>query len=376
MPVDPWIRAFLAMTGLFLVSSSFTLAKVIRDMQDDKYIASRLDQARVDKLTEHDLLASPTAPRELLMAALSPAAADPARLDQALALLTATPIYIHAVLLENSEHPYDGWDWSGLGGLFLTLLSPVWLVPALTLAIVTSSCPEDADRSRLAWTAAGFSFLVGIVGLTAALGRIRPVIGTYSEQARLELIAATATAVPRGCAALTSERAPTISTGGPCPGSRGSPDPAAAPGREHGSVGGLVGGGVLVPRGCLPLQQGLPRRSGPASRRRHVLRWAQHRLPHRPLAVLVRPGARGRGGRHRRPGHRPSQPPRIVLRRWTLWLALLAVTILGIFMRPHLGTYWRPAPLVLVAALTVCCIPRVAQIAARNRQSARPRSIA
>lgn len=66
VPVDPWIRAFLAMTGLFLVSSSFTLAKVIRDMQDDKYIASRLDQARVDKLlTEHDLLASPTAPRSL-----------------------------------------------------------------------------------------------------------------------------------------------------------------------------------------------------------------------------------------------------------------------------------------------------------------------
>ncbi|HET6152898.1 MAG TPA: YiaA/YiaB family inner membrane protein [Marmoricola sp.] len=56
LPVDPWVRAFLAMTTLFLVSSSFTLAKVIRDAQDDKYIVSRLDQARFDKvLADHDL---------------------------------------------------------------------------------------------------------------------------------------------------------------------------------------------------------------------------------------------------------------------------------------------------------------------------------
>src|SRR5690349_8832401 len=59
LPVDPWIRAFLAMTALFLVSSSFTLAKVIRDAQDDKYVISRLDQARFDKvLAQHDLTKS------------------------------------------------------------------------------------------------------------------------------------------------------------------------------------------------------------------------------------------------------------------------------------------------------------------------------
>jgi len=56
LPVDPWVRAFLGMTTLFLVSSSFTLAKVIRDAQDDKYVVSRLDQARFDKiLAEHDI---------------------------------------------------------------------------------------------------------------------------------------------------------------------------------------------------------------------------------------------------------------------------------------------------------------------------------
>ena len=55
MPGDPWMRAFIAMTTLFLVSSSFTLAKVIRDNQEDAAIYSRLDQARVERiLAEHD----------------------------------------------------------------------------------------------------------------------------------------------------------------------------------------------------------------------------------------------------------------------------------------------------------------------------------
>lgn len=55
LPVDPWVRAFLAMTTLFLVSSAFTLAKVVRDNQESQAIVSRLDQARVDKiLADHD----------------------------------------------------------------------------------------------------------------------------------------------------------------------------------------------------------------------------------------------------------------------------------------------------------------------------------
>lgn len=55
LPVDPWIRAFLGMTTLFLVSSSFSLAKVIRDAQESNQVIGRLDQARVDRiLSEHD----------------------------------------------------------------------------------------------------------------------------------------------------------------------------------------------------------------------------------------------------------------------------------------------------------------------------------
>jgi len=55
LPVDPWIRAFLAVGMLYAVTSTFTLAKVVRDRQEDTALAHRVDRARVDKLiAEHD----------------------------------------------------------------------------------------------------------------------------------------------------------------------------------------------------------------------------------------------------------------------------------------------------------------------------------
>jgi hypothetical protein len=55
LPVDPWIRAFLAVGVLFTISSAFTLAKCVRDRQEESSVAGRVDRARVDKLlTEHD----------------------------------------------------------------------------------------------------------------------------------------------------------------------------------------------------------------------------------------------------------------------------------------------------------------------------------
>ena len=48
LPVDPWIRAFLAIGTLYLTTSAFTLAKCVRDAQESQYVASRLDQACVD----------------------------------------------------------------------------------------------------------------------------------------------------------------------------------------------------------------------------------------------------------------------------------------------------------------------------------------
>ncbi len=52
-----WVRAFLALGLLFVVTSCFTLAKCVRDRQEESAIVSRVDQARLDKLlAEQDLL--------------------------------------------------------------------------------------------------------------------------------------------------------------------------------------------------------------------------------------------------------------------------------------------------------------------------------
>jgi hypothetical protein len=55
LPVDPWIRAFLGLGIMYLTTSAFTLAKCVRDAQENQAVYARLDQARVDKiLSEHD----------------------------------------------------------------------------------------------------------------------------------------------------------------------------------------------------------------------------------------------------------------------------------------------------------------------------------
>lgn len=48
LPVDRWIRGFLAIGALFLVSSSFTLAKCVRDHQEATQGLSALDHARLE----------------------------------------------------------------------------------------------------------------------------------------------------------------------------------------------------------------------------------------------------------------------------------------------------------------------------------------
>jgi hypothetical protein len=55
LPVGSWVRAFLGLGTMYLVTSSFVLAKCVRDAQESSGLAQRLDQARVDKiLAEHD----------------------------------------------------------------------------------------------------------------------------------------------------------------------------------------------------------------------------------------------------------------------------------------------------------------------------------
>jgi len=55
LPADPWIKAFLGLGTLFLTTSAFSLAKCVRDAQEEQRLLGRLDQARVEKLlAEHD----------------------------------------------------------------------------------------------------------------------------------------------------------------------------------------------------------------------------------------------------------------------------------------------------------------------------------
>jgi hypothetical protein len=55
MTTDGWIRAFLCLGILYTITSAFTLAKVVRDRQDESQLIGRVDKARLDKLlAEHD----------------------------------------------------------------------------------------------------------------------------------------------------------------------------------------------------------------------------------------------------------------------------------------------------------------------------------
>ena len=55
LPLGGWPRAFLGIAMLYTVTSAFTLAKCVRDRQEDS--VSRADQARLDKLlAEQDVL--------------------------------------------------------------------------------------------------------------------------------------------------------------------------------------------------------------------------------------------------------------------------------------------------------------------------------
>ncbi|MBL8939813.1 MAG: hypothetical protein JNM69_34985 [Archangium sp.] len=57
LPVDVWVKAFMAMGLLFSVGSTFSLAKTVRDQHEAMSIKQRIDDARVSRLiAEHDPL--------------------------------------------------------------------------------------------------------------------------------------------------------------------------------------------------------------------------------------------------------------------------------------------------------------------------------
>ena len=55
LPGDNWMKGFLAVSLLYVVTSSFTLAKCIRDQQEQLGVVHRVDEVRLEKLlAEHD----------------------------------------------------------------------------------------------------------------------------------------------------------------------------------------------------------------------------------------------------------------------------------------------------------------------------------
>jgi hypothetical protein len=60
LPAGGWIRGFLMLGMLYVVTSSFTLAKCVRDNQETSQVVHRVDQARLERfLAEHDPFKSP-----------------------------------------------------------------------------------------------------------------------------------------------------------------------------------------------------------------------------------------------------------------------------------------------------------------------------
>ena len=55
LPAAGWVRAFLSLGLLYVVTSTVVLCKVVRDRQELSQVTTRVDQARLDKLlAEHD----------------------------------------------------------------------------------------------------------------------------------------------------------------------------------------------------------------------------------------------------------------------------------------------------------------------------------
>jgi hypothetical protein len=50
IPVDLWIKGYLAMATVSMLGAAFTLAKTVRDEQEAKRFANRLEDAKAERL--------------------------------------------------------------------------------------------------------------------------------------------------------------------------------------------------------------------------------------------------------------------------------------------------------------------------------------
>jgi hypothetical protein len=52
VPVDPWIRGYLAIGLLFAVGSSFSLAKTVRDRHETEKLVNRISEVKTERLLQ------------------------------------------------------------------------------------------------------------------------------------------------------------------------------------------------------------------------------------------------------------------------------------------------------------------------------------
>jgi hypothetical protein len=55
LPVEPWVRAYLALAALYSITSAISLSKTLRDEHEATRFVNRIDEAKLDRfLAEHD----------------------------------------------------------------------------------------------------------------------------------------------------------------------------------------------------------------------------------------------------------------------------------------------------------------------------------
>lgn len=50
MPADLWIKGYLMMASVYMLGSSFTLAKTVRDEHEAKRLSNRIEDAKAERL--------------------------------------------------------------------------------------------------------------------------------------------------------------------------------------------------------------------------------------------------------------------------------------------------------------------------------------
>ena len=55
LPINGWVKGYLGMGYIFSISSTISMAKTTRDIEESKRIVSRVDEAKLEKLlAEYD----------------------------------------------------------------------------------------------------------------------------------------------------------------------------------------------------------------------------------------------------------------------------------------------------------------------------------